>query len=49
MTGHQPVIFHSGLTFKYQTTETFALEHNALAIAVLIDTDEGHRQQSEPS
>ena len=41
MTGHQPVIFHSGLTFKYQTTETFALEHNALAVAVVIDTDEG--------
>lgn len=41
MTGHQPVIFHSGLTFKYQTTESFALEHNALAVAVVIDTDEG--------
>ena len=41
MTGHQPVIFHSGLTFKYQTTETFALDHNALAVAVVIDTDEG--------
>ena len=41
MTGHQPVIFHSGLTFKYQTTETFALEHNALAVAVVIDSDEG--------
>ena len=41
MTGHQPVIFHSGLTFKYQTTEAFALEHNALAVAVVIDTDEG--------
>lgn len=41
MTGHQPVVFHSGLTFKYQTTETFALEHNALAVAVVIDTDEG--------
>ncbi|MFO1002582.1 MAG: hypothetical protein U0936_19810 [Planctomycetaceae bacterium] len=41
MTGHQPVIFHSGLTFKYQATETFALEHNALVVAVVIDTDEG--------
>ena len=41
MTGHQPVIFHSGLTFKYQTTEMFALEHNALAVAVVIDTDDG--------
>ena len=41
MTGHQPVIFHSGLTFKYQTTETFALAHDALAVAVVIDTDEG--------
>lgn len=41
MTGHQPVIFHSGLTFKYQTTEAFALEHKCLAFAVVIDTDEG--------
>jgi hypothetical protein len=41
MTGHQPVIFHSGLTFKYQTTETFALEHKTLSVAVVIDTDEG--------
>ncbi|HQX51315.1 MAG TPA: hypothetical protein PLR25_15470, partial [Planctomycetaceae bacterium] len=24
MTGHQPVVFHSGLTFKYQATEAFA-------------------------
>ena len=41
MTGHQLVIFHSGLTFKYHTTEAFALQHNALAVAVVIDSDEG--------
>ena len=41
MTGHQPVVFHSGLTFKYQTTEAFAAQHSLIAIAVVIDTDEG--------
>lgn len=41
MTGHQPVVFHSGLTFKYQTTEAFAAQHGLIAIAVVIDTDEG--------
>ena len=41
MTGHQPVVFHSGLTFKYQTTETFAAQHGLIAVAVVIDTDEG--------
>ncbi len=41
MTGHQPVIFHSGLTFKYQATEDFAARHNMIAVAVVIDTDEG--------
>ena len=41
MTGHQPVIFHSGLTFKYQATEDFAAEHKMIAVAVVIDTDEG--------
>ncbi len=41
MTGHQPVIFHSGLTFKYQATEDFAVRHNMMAVAVVIDTDEG--------
>ena len=41
MTGHQPVVFHSGLTFKYQITEQFAREHNAICVAVVIDTDEG--------
>jgi hypothetical protein len=41
MTGHQPVIFHSGLTFKYQTTEAFAARHRMIAIAIVIDTDEG--------
>ena len=41
MTGHQPVVFHSGLTFKYQTTEAFAVQHGLIAVAVVIDTDEG--------
>ena len=41
MTGHQPVIFHSGLTFKYETTEEFAATNDLIAVAVVIDTDEG--------
>ena len=41
MTGHKPVVFHSGLTFKYQTTEAFAAQHGLIAIAIVIDTDEG--------
>lgn len=41
MTGHQPVIFHSGLTFKYETTESFSASVGAIAVAVIIDTDEG--------
>lgn len=41
MTGHQPVIFHSGLTYKYQATEEFAAQHKMIAVAVVIDTDEG--------
>ena len=41
MTGHQPVIFHSGLTFKYQATEDFAAQHQLIAVAVAIDTDDG--------
>ena len=41
MTGHQPVIFHSGLTFKYETTELFAAENSCIGIALVIDTDEG--------
>ena len=45
MTGHQPVIFHSGLTFKYEITERFAAEHNAIAVAVIIDTDQGDAGQ----
>ncbi|MFN9720439.1 MAG: hypothetical protein ACK58L_17205, partial [Planctomycetota bacterium] len=41
MTGHQPVIFHAGLTYKYQKTQIFIREHSAIGIAVVIDTDEG--------
>ena len=39
MTGHQPVVFHSVLTFKYEITQQFAREHNAICLAVVIDTD----------
>ena len=45
MTGHQPVIFHSGLTFKYETTERFAAENNAIGVAVIIDTYQGDAGQ----
>ncbi|MCA9082786.1 MAG: hypothetical protein KDA81_01965 [Planctomycetaceae bacterium] len=45
MTGHQPVVFHSGLTFKYETTEAFASQNNAIGIAVVIDTDQGDAGQ----
>lgn len=45
MTGHQPVQFHSGLSFKYETTQQFAAENNAIAVAVIIDTDRGDAGQ----
>lgn len=45
MTGHQPVQFHSGLSFKYETTQQFAADNNAIAIAVIIDTDRGDAGQ----
>jgi len=45
MTGHQPVVFHSGLTFKYETTQQFAADNNAIAVAVIIDTDRGDAGQ----
>ncbi len=41
LTGHQPVIFHPGLTFKYRTTARAAQDQRALAIAILMDTDPG--------
>ncbi|MBL8813351.1 MAG: hypothetical protein JNM43_24505 [Planctomycetaceae bacterium] len=41
MTGHQPVIFHPGLAAKYVVAESFASQHQATAIALIIDTDEG--------
>ncbi len=41
MTGHQPVIFHPGLAAKYVVAESFASQHQAAAIALIIDTDEG--------
>lgn len=45
MTGHQPVQFHSGLEFKYETTQQFAADNNAIAVAVIIDTDRGDAGQ----
>lgn len=45
MTGHQPVIFHPGLAFKYQITERVAAECSAIGIAVSIDTDRGDSGQ----
>ena len=41
MTGHQPVIFHPGLAAKYVVAESFTSQHQATAIALIIDTDEG--------
>lgn len=41
LTGHQPVVFHAGLAFKYAITEQFAAAHGAIGVAILIDTDEG--------
>jgi len=40
MTGHQPVVFHAGLVFKYECTEQSA-SGAAIGTAVIIDTDEG--------
>lgn len=41
LTGHQPVIFHPGLVFKYQLTEAVARSRSCPALALVIDTDEG--------
>jgi hypothetical protein len=40
MTGHQPVVFHSGLTFKYELSQSIADQQRAIGVAVIIDTDE---------
>lgn len=45
MTGHQPVIFHPGLAFKYQIAEKVAADCNAIAVSVSIDTDRGDSGQ----
>ena len=45
MTGHQPVVFHSGLTFKYETTQRFIADRSAIGLAVIIDTDQGDAGQ----
>lgn len=41
MTGHQPVPFHGGLTFKYECTEETATRTKSIGVAVIIDTDKG--------
>ncbi|MFM8476308.1 MAG: hypothetical protein ACKOEO_10995 [Planctomycetaceae bacterium] len=41
LTGHQPVVFHPGLVFKYQVTEAVAQSLGCPAVALVIDTDEG--------
>lgn len=45
MTGHQPVVFHSGLTFKYECTQRFVASNEAIGLAVIIDTDQGDAGQ----
>lgn len=45
MTGHQPVIFHPGLAFKYQIAEKVASDCNAIGVSVTIDTDRGDSGQ----
>lgn len=40
MTGHQPVVFHSGLSFKYEFSQSIAEQQRAIGVAVIIDTDE---------
>jgi len=41
VTGHQPVIFHPGLVFKYQLTDAVSQSLGCPAVAIVIDTDEG--------
>lgn len=41
LTGHQPVIFHPGLVYKYQLTEAHAASAGGVSVAIVIDTDEG--------
>lgn len=41
MTGHQPTLFHPGITFKYLITEQSAAVSDAIGLSVIIDTDQG--------
>jgi hypothetical protein len=41
MAGHQPVVYHPGLLFKNQQLSRISKDADALAINVIIDTDEG--------
>ena len=45
LTGHEPVIFHSGLTFKYAATEKLAIDEQAIGVAVVVDTGTGDSGQ----
>ena len=45
LTGHQPIVFHGGLVFKYQQTCAFASDVGATAIAIILDTDQGDAGQ----
>lgn len=40
MTGHQPLLYHSGLLFKEEMLNEFSRAQSALALSVAIDTDE---------
>lgn len=41
MAGHQPVVYHPGLLCKVQALSKFARDVDAIAVQVVIDTDEG--------
>ena len=41
MTGHQPLVYHSGLLFKEETLNSFSRTERCTALSVTIDSDEG--------
>jgi hypothetical protein len=41
MTGHQPVIYHSGISFKVELLSKFSSASQALAVNITIDSDIG--------
>lgn len=40
-TGHQPTIYHDGITAKYDLIKRFCDQHNAIGLNLLVDTDSG--------